>query len=190
MNNSRPTLEYQIAEYESLRGEIMETAKRSTDIMNYSIIGTSAILGYAFSVRMGFLFLVPLAILVPMSYMILRNGQNLILIAAYISVMIEKRSDGLKWETFRYKLRELESKKKNASPRMLEYMMVYDFLFIICLALSLTFWDLPLYYFVLIVILPVGYFLWWNKTISWRNSYRRQQRAVEKIEAVAEEMNW
>jgi Flp pilus assembly protein TadB len=188
MNNDRMMLEYQIREYESLRDEIMETQKRNTDIMNYSIVGTSAILGYAFSVRMGFLFLVPLAILIPMSYMIRRNANTIILIASYISVMIEKKSDWLRWETFRYKLREHESKEKRASPRMLEYMMVYDFLLIVCLSLSFIYWDLPLFHFMLLAILPVAYFLWWNKAVSWRNSYRRQQRTIKKIEEIAEEM--
>jgi len=49
----RPEL---LEEYRSLREEMLNRAKRADDVLVYSIIGTAALLGYGFTLKVSYIF--------------------------------------------------------------------------------------------------------------------------------------
>ena len=178
-----------LLEYEALRDEILHRQKETTDTLIYSILSTGALLGYGFTVQLSVIFLVPLAILVPLSYSIKKNADTILFIASYISTTIEGNVSDLKWESFRYKFRRYESQKRGRLPRLIECIMIYDFLSITCLLLAFFYWDYPLIYFGIVAALVFVYLLWWNITSSSSYSYHRQTKIMGDIEKVAKDLN-
>jgi len=186
MVEERQKLKCMLLEYRALRDDILQRQKEIGEIMIYSIVGTGAILGYGFSVQAGFIFLVPFALLIPMSYTIRKHTDSILFLASYISVAIERNVEGLKWETYRYKFREFESRRKRRLPRQLESIMIYDFLSVACIGLAFFYWDALLVYFGFIVSLVVIYLIWWNLAISASYSFKKQKKIMIEVEKVAE----
>jgi len=177
-----------LEEYRTLRSEIHSLQKRSTDLLIYTILATGALLGYGFSVQIGFVFLVPFSVVIPLSYQVKNNADMILLLGTYISVKIEKNIHGLQWETFLCKFREFESKNRKL-PRMFECIMIYDLLAMVCLILSFFYWGYPLVSFALIALPLIMYFLWWNYEMPSCYSFKKQQRYIQEIEKAAEILN-
>ena len=100
-------------EYESLRQEILDsiTAKDNYIIAMYTI--TTAILCVAFELKNPILFLLPYIIIFAFQYNISAKSENMIILAAYISVFLE---GGQGWEsdskTFKDDMRDGNPYKK------------------------------------------------------------------------------
>jgi hypothetical protein len=188
MVEEQQKLECMLLEYRALRDEILQSQKEIGEIMIYSIVGTGAILGYGFGVQVGFIFLIPFALLIPMSHSIRKRNDTILLLGSYISAVIEKNAEGLKWETFLYRLREIESGRKRRLPQQLESIMIYDFLSVTCIVLTFFYWDALLVYFGAIVSPVVIYLIWWNFTFSASYSFKKQRKILIQVEKVAENL--
>ncbi len=181
-------VEATLAEYEALRDEILQRQKIVNELLTYSIISTGALLGYGFTVQQGYIFLVSFAILIPLSYAVKKESDTILVIATYIYAVIERRELGFSWETFRYRLRKVESQKKQRMPRLIECIMIYDLLSISTLILAFIYWKSELSYLAIIAVLVFAYFAWWNLEASKSYSYQKQTKLIADIEKITEKL--
>jgi hypothetical protein len=198
-----------IEEYKTLREEIFEIDKRISNYVIYSVLATATLLGFGIQYPSPFLFLLPLAIIIPFSHRI-RSWQNDILFkGTYISLNIENKNENLNWETFLRKFR-----KKTASKSMLYSQspntLLFNGLAVICLLLSVyvavqdfvnnfffSSWSFRLIelitlqkmfdFFILHVLwlIIIGYFIWWN--MGMRKCFSSESQ--EKLEKMINEVN-
>ena len=179
----RPEL---LEEYRSLREEMLNRAKRADDVLVYSIIGTAALLGYGFTLKVSYIFLLPFSIIIPLSDYIRRTHDQILFMAAYILVVIEQQTN-LRWETVLFNFRKQEALRGRFTPNMLEYILIYDFLSLVCIGAS--FFSEPASIgLVLVVSLMLLYLIWWNYKMWGCYSFRRQKEYETKIRQVLAKM--
>lgn len=162
-------------------------AERTTNVLVYSIVGTAALLGYGFALHVGYVFLVPFSIIIPMSYHVRRACNNILFMGTYIYVAIEQETN-LRWETLLFNIRKQETLKRRFVPHMFEYILVYDFLSFVCIGLSLFFlgsWSVE---FILTLSSILLYLIWWNYAMWDTYSFRRQKEYETEIRQLLTKM--
>ena len=193
-------------EFKKLREEIFEIDKRISNYIVYSIIATATLLGFGIQSPSPYVFLLPFAILIPLSWKILSLQNDILFKGTYISLNIEQKYPSLQlnWETFLIEQRKRERKSKfyNQSPNTL----LFTFLAILCLSgsISQTLHNFLIssYRFSWIINIPnlrvlefligmvtlhflwigiVGYFIFWNYKMSKCFSFEVQQKLQESI---------
>lgn len=88
-----------IKEYEDLRGEIKQKIELHNSLATFMITTVVAILAFALKSDNSLLYLLPFAIIIPISMRITYFRTALVKISAYIIVYIEDKINGLNWET-------------------------------------------------------------------------------------------
>ena len=135
-NNNR------IEEYRTLRKEILEIYNRKNRLINYAVLATATIFGYAMLHPSPHIFLLPLIIIIPLSYNTLALERGIVGIATYISDEIESKLEGLQWETSRKEKRGQQIVGRCTFLRKLKRQAVnyllFDLLAILCLFFSFS----------------------------------------------------
>lgn len=103
--------EVKLIEYQKLKEEIFKKIESCDNIATFTITSTIAIITIAISANNFNLFLVPFGIVFPMSMRMLHYKRGIIKIASYIIVFLEKSNDGLNWESYNYKMLEMNFHK-------------------------------------------------------------------------------
>jgi hypothetical protein len=171
-----------LEEYKTLREEILYRGRRKINIVIYTVLATGALLGYAIQNPSPYVFLIPLAILIPFSYNIKGLANGNLKIATYISVVIESKSDRLNWETFNKKYRKNTSIFGRPKPRQLQHMLVFDLLTAICIIGSYSYRTMAdITQLSIIWIVVVIYFIWWNSSMWDCFSFKRQKEYETQI---------
>lgn len=124
-----------IAEYNSVRNTIFELDKRIDNLTLYSVIATATLLGFALDNESAYLYILPLAIIIPLSYNVLGLHNQILNTGTYISVVIESKDENLNWETFLKKKRKVEKTRKRIFKRMSHY-LIFDLLAVLCVCSS------------------------------------------------------
>ncbi len=88
-----------IKEYEDLRGEIKQKIELHNSLSTFMITTVVAILAFALESDNSLLYLLPFAIIIPISMRIAYFRIALLRLSGYIIVYIENRINGLNWET-------------------------------------------------------------------------------------------
>ena len=130
-----------IEEYKTLRQEILEKFKRKDSFLIYTVIATATIFGFAIEFPSPYIFLLPLVIIIPLSYSTLGEEKGILHIGTYISLVIESKLKGLQWETYHYKRREPKEVKGSLKANILRQLsnyLLFDLLAALCLFTS--FW--------------------------------------------------
>jgi len=127
-----------IEEYKTLRQEIMELYKRKNSYVIYTIIATATIFGFAIEYPSPYIFLLPVIVIIPLSYKSLGLDGSILSVATYISVVIESKLKGLKWETYQQKRREQKEYKERTLRRLSNYLL-FDLLGGLCVVLSISY---------------------------------------------------
>jgi hypothetical protein len=112
-----------IEEYKTLRQEIMENFKRKNSFVIYAIIATATIFGFALEYPSPFVFLLPLIIIIPLSYRTLAENRAILRIGTYIFVVIESKLENLHWETYNWKRREKPENNKSIKRGLTDYLL-------------------------------------------------------------------
>ena len=86
-------------EYKTLRDEILQRQRISVQILAMSIAATGIILGISVQSKDGYLSLIPLIVLIPAIYIYISFINTIFRLAAYISMFIETKTEGLQYET-------------------------------------------------------------------------------------------
>lgn len=88
-----------IKEYEDLRGEIKQKIELHNSLMTFMITTVVAVLAFALETDNPLMYLLPFAIIIPISMRIAYYREAIIKISSYIIVYIENQVGGLQWET-------------------------------------------------------------------------------------------
>jgi len=138
MGGNRLSNDNLIEEYKTLRQEIMELYKRKNSYVIYTIIATATIFGFAIEYPSPYIFLLPVIVIIPLSYKSLGLDGSILSVATYISVVIESKLKGLKWETYQQKRREQKEYKERTLRRLSNYLL-FDLLGGLCVVLSISY---------------------------------------------------
>lgn len=117
-----------IEEYKTLRQEILEIDKRKNNLIVYTIIATATIFGFAIEFPSAYIFLLPLIMVIPLSYKVQSLEDSILHIGTYISVVIEQHTN-LQWETY---LKKLRKAKEGKFLRQLPNYIIFDLLGAAC----------------------------------------------------------
>ena len=99
-------------EYDNLRNEINQLISLHNTLLTFTITAVVTILTIALSENMTILYLIPFCIIIPMSMRIAYYRSSMAKLAAYMIVFLEKKLDGIKWETRNAMLIEKAPAKK------------------------------------------------------------------------------
>jgi hypothetical protein len=109
-------------EYKNLMNRLHDDLKSISTILSFIGVTSAAIVGWGFTSNNPIVFLAPFLILIPCSYLILSNMQEVLFMGAYISLNIEPNNQNIKWERFFYEFRKLrEEKVRKKGTRFLFY---------------------------------------------------------------------
>ena len=180
----------------------MEKYKRKDTFVIYTVIATATIFGFAIEYSSPYIFLLPLIIIIPLSYSTLGQDSGILHIGTYISVVIESKVKGLNWETYQQKRRE-QKEVEGRLLRQLSNYFLFDLLVVICLFSS--FWyvtslgnDVFILFsevnlsillgflkenslLVILWFIVICYFLWWTKKMRDCYSAKNQSIYRERI---------
>jgi hypothetical protein len=152
-----------IHEYKALRDEMNQYSQITSTTFLASATVTAAITGYGLrpATPNGWVFLTPLAIIIPAIFLLCSQLENVTRIAAYIKVFLESNSRSLNWETRWFELRQ-----KKLLPRGRKYAFaiccLYGALSFVCIGCARYYWDcseLHIFYFVvapIVIVLRYG----------------------------------
>ncbi len=99
-----------IAEYSTLRQEILQRMQMSTQLLAAAGAAASAFAVYGFQAQNSIAFLAAVAILIAALYYGSATSKELIKVGTYICTLIEPKIEGLKWETMLAEMRKRESR--------------------------------------------------------------------------------
>ena len=88
-----------IEEYKMLRAEIINCINLQNNLCTFVITATSAILALALTSGHPVLFLLPLAIIIPLQGRIFHYRRNILKLSAYNIVFLEPQINDIMWET-------------------------------------------------------------------------------------------
>lgn len=88
-----------IKEYEDLRDEIKQKIKLHNSLITFMITTVVAVLAFALEGENSLLYLLPFAIIIPISMRIAYYKKAMVKLTAYIIIFIEGKIEGLNWET-------------------------------------------------------------------------------------------
>lgn len=125
-----------IEEYKSLRNSIDMHMKLIPEIFAIMVAATSALLGYGISSKSAEVFLIPLLIIFPCTFLILSQMNEVMLKGAYIKKQYEQNVWG--WESTLFERRQIREKNKKrlfvkAAEDAYAFVLIIDFLILICL---------------------------------------------------------
>ena len=129
------TNEIKIEEYKSLRSSIDMHMKLIPQIFALMVATTSAIFGYGINSKNPLVFLAPILIIIPCSYLILAQMNELMLKGTYILKKYEQDFQG--WECTLFKKREFKERNKKrliskAPEDALAFVLIIDLLLLLC----------------------------------------------------------
>ena len=129
------TNEIKIEEYKSLRSSIDLHMKLIPQIFALMVATTSAIFGYGINSKNPLVFLAPILIIIPCSYLILAQMNELMLKGTYILKKYEQDFQG--WECTLFKIREFKERNKKrliskAPEDALAFVLIIDLLLLLC----------------------------------------------------------
>jgi hypothetical protein len=150
-----------LVEYSTLRTEILQNQRLVTDLLNYAIVATGVIFGIGATSKLGYVFLVSFAVLIPLSHAIRMKSDSIMELATYILLAIESKNRGFGWETFQYDLRN-PNKTKQKLRNLFECVLIFNLLSISAMALAFSFSGFPDVIGITVGVLVFVYFLWWN----------------------------
>lgn len=135
----------QLAEYETLRAEIIEERKGTNTLFIYGLIATGGLLAYAAQAGTGASYLIPLAVLLPTLLLMYYNDVRTLEKASYILVFHEQETPDLQWETAVYRQRCNNPSRRSVygkwwGPTVIGRQVPYFALAIACLLLSYMSW--------------------------------------------------
>jgi hypothetical protein len=125
-----------IEEYKTLRQEISVLYTRKNSYVIYTVIATATIFGFAIEYPSPYIFLLPVIVIVPLSYKALGLDGSILHIGTYISIVIESKLKGLNWETYQQKRRERKEVNKKTLRRLSNYLL-FDLLGGSCIIFSI-----------------------------------------------------
>jgi hypothetical protein len=126
-----------IEEYKSLRNSIDMHMKLIPEIFAIMVAATSALLGYGISSKSAEVFLIPLLIIFPCTFLILSQMNEVMLKGAYIKKQYEQNVWG--WESTLFERRLIKEKNKKrlfvkAAEDAYAFVLIIDFLILLCLS--------------------------------------------------------
>lgn len=122
MNQSQTqNLEAKLAEYNSLRTEILQKIEQNNQLLTVTFTSIIAILAFAVTADDPFLFVVPMAVIVPLSMRISYYRGAIAKLSAYIVVYLEEYIDGLNWESLNDKLIRTTKAKKSSHIKLVRH---------------------------------------------------------------------
>jgi len=109
--------------------------KRKNNLIVYTVIAVATIFGFSVEYPSPFIFLLPLVIVIPLGYQVLKLQRCILFNGTYISLVIESNVEGLHWETYLKKHRLESAKNKNPLKQLSNYLL-FDLLGVLCVVLS------------------------------------------------------
>lgn len=88
-----------LKEYEDIRGEIKQKIELHNSLITFMITTVVAVLAFALERNNPALYLLPFAIIIPISMRVTYYRTAMIKLSAYVIVYLEDKLDGINWET-------------------------------------------------------------------------------------------
>ncbi len=123
-------------EYTMLREELMDKMKSQDNLTQFCYTIVAAIWTLAFTVQISYILLIPLFIVIPISFRIVKLRNDCAFLSAYMSVLLEKNID-IKWESKNKLFGDKTPKKK--SKKLLHTLSKFDFIFLVLVSI-IMFW--------------------------------------------------
>ena len=97
-----------IREYENLHNEVKQKIELHNSLIMFMITTVVAVLAFALESNASVMYLLPFAIIIPISMRITYYREAVVKLSAYIIVYIEDKMEGLNWETRNAQLINIE----------------------------------------------------------------------------------
>ena len=97
-------IENELKEYELLHQEILQKIELHNTLLTFTITTVVAILSFALTQKISYLYLDPLCVIIPTSKRIAYYRSSIIKISSYMIVHLENHISGINWETRNQKM--------------------------------------------------------------------------------------